>query len=300
MRQFVGFVGYYRRFIQNFAELSEPHVALTRKVAVFSWTPERQEVFVKLKSCLFQAPILGFPAEDDRFVLNTDASLFAVGGILNQLQGDREVVIAYASRNIRLSQRRYCTTRREMLAAVMSTHFRSYLRAAQFTLRTDHCSLRWLQKFRNSDGIIARWYMLFGQFSVTFEYRSGAQHANADGLSRQCGQCLRLDCPVSSQDVTARETRSMSEMVDQPFASDLLPELSGKTCVAATYLDEVIGDLPPSGSETDLVTASRMHKTLMTVREWVRTGLPPPWSDCSGLSPELHSWHLQFGNLSID
>ena len=114
-----------------------------------------------------------------------------MGGVLNQLQEDREVVIAYASRSLQLSQRRYCTTRREMLAAVvMCTHFRLYLRGAQFTLRTDHSSLRWLQKFWNSDGMLARWYMWLGQFSVTIEYRLGAQHANVDGLSRQCGQCL--------------------------------------------------------------------------------------------------------------
>ena len=97
------------------------------------------------------------------------------------MQDDWEVVIAYASRSLRLSQRRYCMTRREMLAAVvMCTHFRSYLRGAQFALRTDHSSLRWLQKFRNEDGMLARWYLLLGQFSVTFEYRPGAQHANAD------------------------------------------------------------------------------------------------------------------------
>ena len=157
VRQFNGFVGYYRRFIQNFAELSEPFVALTRKGTVFAWTP-----------------ILRFPTEADRFVLDTDAILFAVGGVLNQIQGDRDVVTAYASLSLRQSQRRYCTTRREMLAAVMMcTHFRSYLWGAQFTLRTDHHSLRWLQKFCNNDSILARWYMLLDQFSVTFEYRPG-------------------------------------------------------------------------------------------------------------------------------
>ena len=103
-----------------------------------------------------------------------DVSHFAIGGVLNQIQGDWEVVIAYASRSLRQSQRRYCTTRRAMLAAVtMCNHFGSYLRGAQFTLCTDHQSLRWLQKFCNSDGMLARWYMLPGQFSVTFEYGRG-------------------------------------------------------------------------------------------------------------------------------
>ena len=50
----------------------------------------------------------------------------------------------------------------------------------------------------------------------------------------------------------------------------------------------------------DLITASRLDKTLTTVREWVQTGSPPSWSDCTGLSLELHSWGLHFGNLSID
>ena len=94
-----------------------------------------------LKSMPRARPILGFPTEDGRFVLDTDASLFAVGGVLSQLQEKGEVVIAYASRSLRLTQRRYCTTRREILAAVvMCTHFRSYLQGAQFTLRTDHSS----------------------------------------------------------------------------------------------------------------------------------------------------------------
>ena len=155
VRQFVGFVGYYRRFMKDFADLVEPLVALTQKGALFVWMDSQQKAFKDLKACLSSAPILGFPTEKRRFVLDTDASL----------QDDREVVIAYASRSLRLSQRRYCTTRWEMLAAlVMCTHFRSYLRGAQFTLRTDHSALRWLQKFRNEDGMLVRWYLLLGQF----------------------------------------------------------------------------------------------------------------------------------------
>ena len=129
VHQFIGFVGYYRHFIQDFAGLSEPLVALTRQGTVFAWTSERQDAFKALKSCLLPAPILGFPTESDRFVLDTYASLFVVGGILNQIQGEREVVIAHASRRLRQSQRGYYATRREMFAAVMMcSHFRFYLR----------------------------------------------------------------------------------------------------------------------------------------------------------------------------
>ena len=128
----------------------------------------------------------------------------------------------------------------------MCTHFRSYLRGAQFTLRTDHSSLRWLQKFRYEDGMLARWYLLLGQFSVTFENRPGAQHANADGMSCQCGQCPRPDCPVSASDSREAERDAPQALEEQPFASsemgesmdtELLPELSGETWVASTLLD---------------------------------------------------------------
>ena len=136
VRQFVGFVGYYRRFVKDFADLAEPLVAL--------------------------CPYPGFSHQTGQISVGHRreplCSLWG-GGVLNQLQDGREVVIAFASRSLRLSQRRYCTTRRDMLAAVvMCTHFRSYLRGAQFTLRTDHSSLRWLQKFRNEDGMLACWY----------------------------------------------------------------------------------------------------------------------------------------------
>ena len=103
-------------------------MALTRKGSPFVWTDRQQAAFEALKACLVCAPILGFPTESGSFVLDTDTSLFAVGGVLSHLQNDREVVIACASCSLRLSQRRYCTTRREILAVVMCTHFRSYLR----------------------------------------------------------------------------------------------------------------------------------------------------------------------------
>ena len=310
VRQFMGFVGYYRRFVKNFAELAEPLVALTWKGAPFVWTNEQQTAFDALKACLLSAPILGFPTEEGRFVLDTNASLFAIGGVLNQIQNEEEVVIAYASRSLRISQCRYCTTRREMLAAVvMCTHFQSYLRGSQFTLQTDHSSLRWLQKFKNEDGMLARWYLLLGQFSVTFEYRPGSQHANADGMSRQCGQCRRPDCPVSAAELPATDVETESLLMDQPFASsemgdsmdaDLLPELSGETWVASALLKELTADLPTVGSDIDLIAASHDDSTLGTVWSWLQSGSVPPWSACAGLSPELRCWRLQLGNLSVD
>ena len=135
-----------------------------------------------------------------------------------------------------------------------------------------------------------------------------AHHANADGMSRQCGQCERPDCPVSSSDSLVAELDTTSALLDQPFASsemgksidaDLLPELSGETWVAATLLEGLTADLLPAGAGLDLIVTSRQDKTLATVREWVWSGVIPTWTDCACLSPELRCWRLQIGNLSI-
>ena len=122
--------------------------------------------------------------------------------------------------------------------------------------------------------MLARWYLLLGQFSVTFEYRPGAQHANAEGMSWQCGQYQRPDCPLSAKDSPTPENNEEMVMVDQPFAAseigesmdaDLLPELSGETWVAAVLTEEFMADLP-AGGNIDLIAESRNKDTLAVVR----------------------------------
>ena len=185
VRQFLGFVGYYRRYIPSFADLAEPLVALTGKDVPFIWRPACAAAFTKLRDAMVRAPILAFPTESGDFVLDTDASNFGLGGVLSQIQNNVECVIAYCSRALRPSQRKYCTTKREMLSAVsMCIQFRSYLRGAKFTLRTDHKSLVWLHRFQNTEGMMARWLHTLQQFQFTIVHRAGSEHGNADGLSR--------------------------------------------------------------------------------------------------------------------
>ena len=133
--------------------------------------------------------------------------------------------------------------------------------------------------------MLARWYLLLGQFSVTFEYRPGAQHANADGMSTQCGQCRRPDCPVSSSDLPVVELDASSVLQDQPFASsemgnsmdaDLLLELSGETWVASALLEELSADLPEARTLISLWHPARMRLSRLCGSgyslEWFRLG----------------------------
>ena len=151
--------------------------------------------FYTLRESLIHAPILDFPTETGQYILDTDASNFGLGGVLSQIQDDVEHVVAYCSRALRPSQRRYCRTKREMLAAVaMCIQFRSHLRGAKFTLRMHHKSLVWFHRFKDTEGMMARWLHALQQFQFSIIHRPGRDHGNADGRSRvpasPCRQCV--------------------------------------------------------------------------------------------------------------
>ena len=127
---------YHRRFMPNFADHAAPLVALTGKDVPFMWGLVCSDSFYSLRDSLIQAPILAFPTETGQYILDTDASNFGLGGVLGQIQNNVEHVVAYCSRALRPSQRRYCTTKREMLAAVSMCI--QFCLCAKFTLQTDH------------------------------------------------------------------------------------------------------------------------------------------------------------------
>ena len=191
VRSFIGFCSYYRRFIPKFAELAKPLHKLTEKGQKFVWTNECNIAFEKLKSKMVESPILAHPDFSKPFILDTDASDQAIGAVLSQNINGHERVIAYASRTLSRPERRYCVTRKELLALVhFVKYFRHYLYGKSFTVRTDHGSLRWLMQFKNPEGQIARWLEILSSYDMKIEHRAGKSHKNADGLSRiPCNQC---------------------------------------------------------------------------------------------------------------
>ena len=95
---------------------------------------------------------------DSTFILDCDASHVAIGCALSQVRDGKEVPIAFASYSLIPAQRKYCTTRKELLAVVRFTRlFRHYLLGRRFVVRTDHNSLPWLFSFSYVEGQLARW-----------------------------------------------------------------------------------------------------------------------------------------------
>ena len=119
------------------------------------------------------------------FILYTDASQFAIGAVLAQVQNGFERVICYASESLNKAQSRYSTTRRELLAIVNYTrHFKHYLLGRRFKIITDHRALQWLHNFKDPDALTARWLKKLAAFDYEIEHRSGKSIGHADCMSR--------------------------------------------------------------------------------------------------------------------
>ena len=230
-----------------------------------------------LRTALQEAPVLGYPREDGRLILDTDASDFGVGAVLSQMQDGQERVLAYGSRSLQKPERRYCTTRKEFLAVMFGLKkFKHYLLGRPFNVRTDHASLRWIATFREPEGQIARWIQRLEEFDYTIEHRPGRKHGNADGLSRlPCGQCQRTGCapPTEDGEVCRRvETRAASdpELERWRQAQDEDPLL--RRVLDWVRTDQDPGDLGAEGYAAKAYAAQLDRLALrdgLLVRRWV-------------------------------
>ena len=156
VQRFLGFASYYRRFIRDFAKIAKPLYRLTEQNFPFKWTTEYQQCLEELKDRLTTTPVLAYPDYSRPFILDTDASDFGIGAVLAQHDDGHECVVAFASRTLSKSERRYCVTERELLAVVVFTqHFRPYLLGREFILCTEHGSLTWLQFLKEPEGQLA-------------------------------------------------------------------------------------------------------------------------------------------------
>ncbi|GJY21733.1 putative reverse transcriptase domain-containing protein [Tanacetum coccineum] len=140
VRQFLILVGYYRRFIEGFSLISKPLTKLTQKYKKYEWGKDKEEAFQILKQKLCSAPILALPKGTKDFVVYCDVSLKGYGAVLIQ----REKVIAYASRQLKVHEENYTTHDLELGAVVFALRWRCYLYGMKCVVFTDHKSLQYI------------------------------------------------------------------------------------------------------------------------------------------------------------
>lgn len=192
LRRFLGMINFYRRFIPNAAQtqaplnnlLSGPKVRGSHPVHM---TSELLQAFNQCKQKLADAALLAHPDPHAEIAIQTDASDTAIGAVLQQRNGEDWQPLAFFSRKLSPSQRKYSPYDRELLAIYEAIrYFRHMVEAKPFAVMTDHKPLTYAfakqretcspRQFRYLDYI--------SQFTTDIRYIAGKENVVADSLSR--------------------------------------------------------------------------------------------------------------------
>lgn len=186
IKQFLGLVGYYRRFIKNFSQITRPMTKYLKKgIPISLQDPAYLNAFTTLKQVISTDQILAYPHFDKPFILTTDASDTALGAVLSQIQDKIEKPIAFASRTLNDTESRYATNEKEALAIIWAVNkFKPYLYGTKFTLITDHKPLTFI-KSSDKNAKILRWRLDLENYDYEVKYREGKTNVVADALSRR-------------------------------------------------------------------------------------------------------------------
>lgn len=202
VRIFLGFTGYYRKFIKGYAAIVRPlndllvgHCTNKKaqkgrkskiKAAQFEWGEQQQIAFETIKDRLINPPVLAYADYKLPFKLHTDACLTGLGAVLYQRQDGADRVVAYASRSLRPAERNYPAHKLEFLALkwAITEKFHDYLYGSRFEVLTDNNPLTYVLTSAKLDATGQRWVAALSNYNFDLAYRSGAKNADADGLSR--------------------------------------------------------------------------------------------------------------------
>ena len=192
IQQFIGLVGYYQKMIKGFASIAAPLTDVMSK----KWTKEEKDIYFKeaqrqsfsrLKIAMTTAPVLTLPDMTKPFVVQTDASLRALGAALMQVNdnGQRQV-IAFLSKKFTDPETRWPTHERELFGFVHAfKKWRHYLHGSSVTLEGDHKPLTWIKTQKTLTGKQARWLQTLEEIDYTVKYIPGKQLVVPDAISRR-------------------------------------------------------------------------------------------------------------------
>nr|CAN64786.1 hypothetical protein VITISV_014071 [Vitis vinifera] len=182
LRSFLSLVNYYRRFIKGYSGRAAPLTDLLKKNKAWEWDERCQHAFENLKKAVTEEPVLALPDHTKVFEVHTDASDFAIGGVLMQ----ERHLIAFESRKLNDAERRYTVQEKEMTAIVHCLHtWRHYLLGSHFIVKTDNVATSYFQTQKKLSPKQARWQDFLAEFDYTLEYKPGSANHVAGALSHK-------------------------------------------------------------------------------------------------------------------
>ena len=251
VRSFLGFVGYYRRFIKDFSKIAKPirevitglenQSKRSAKKTFVEWTEAADSAFEHLKKLCISTPILAYPDYKLPFVLHTDSSSEGLGAVLYQKQNGKLRVIAYASRSVSKAESHYPAHKLEFLALkwAVCEKFHEYLYGSNlFEVYTDNNPLTYVLSSAKLDACGQRWVAKLANYNFTIKYKSGLSNVEADALSRISWPEILADSEDLDVDLNCMDThvvnailagsRSKTSLIESVSCSSKIipPELS--------------------------------------------------------------------------
>ncbi|GJR01965.1 putative reverse transcriptase domain-containing protein [Tanacetum coccineum] len=221
VRQFLGLASYYRRFIEGFLKISKSMTKLTQKKVKFDWGDKEEAGFQLIKQKLCSAPILALPEGSRDIIVYCDALIKGLGVVLMQ----REKVIAYASRQLKIHEKNYTTHDSELGAVVFALKiWRHYLYETKCTMFTDHKSLQHILDQKELNMRQRRWMKLLSDYDCEIRYHQG----KANILEAQIEA-------IKPENIKAEDVECMlienSKDPEKPRKEKLEPRADGTLCL---------------------------------------------------------------------
>ena len=190
LQEYLGMINFYNRFIPHAAHIMQPlYDALkgTKDSDDVDWSPERLQAFEDAKAALARAAMLAHPSPAAPIALTTDASDYAVGAVCEQWVDGAWQPLAFFSKKLRDTERKYSTFDRELLALFLAVrHFRFLLEGREFTAFVDHKPLTFAMAKTTEpwSGRQQRQLSAISEFTTDIQHVAGKYNQVADCLSR--------------------------------------------------------------------------------------------------------------------
>ena len=190
VKQFLGLIGYYRKFVPRFADISRPLTHLTRHNTDFEWTRQCEKSFNHLREMLMQYPILWYPDPNREYFLYMDTSGIGWSGVLTQEYSDEKGrvkfhPICYVSGQFRGSQINWTALTKEAYAIYMAVRCLSfYITDANVSVRSDHLPLKKFLQKQTMNSKVNNWAVELEQYNLKLNWIPGSKNLLAESLSR--------------------------------------------------------------------------------------------------------------------
>ena len=186
LRAFLGMTNFYRKFVRGYSDRVAALTQLLRKEEPFVWGDDQETSFLDLKNCLVEAPVLRVAEEDRPFVVHTDASDIAFGGVLMQNFGMGLQPIAFMSKKLTKEQMNWPAHDKELFAIVQALkEWKHLLQSEEVTVYTDNRASTYVMTKKELTRKEARWVQFLGEYQrLRIKYIPGKNNPVADALSR--------------------------------------------------------------------------------------------------------------------